>query len=186
MYSIFILSIAALDLDKREKLLGVDAKKLLNKEGSLMNDMHSDNEENENYSFFKNKEGLNRMEDPKKERFRDFGKSLDNKKNKKDLSPKDALMTSQSSYHAPLSSILMKNDEDNDKDKDHDDIIKISKDLDEARTLLTKALGILNNNRETISNLTNKKKEDKKEKGANKARDLIDYKVIEVDDDNKK
>ncbi|RVD91556.1 hypothetical protein TUBRATIS_19890 [Tubulinosema ratisbonensis] len=190
MLSIFILSINALEKDKRkDKLLGVDSKKLLSTDDdNYMNRSMSDNDENvPSYNIFakKEKQREDKVEDLKRKKFKDFQRSLEKEKEKrKDLSSKDALMTGQSSYHAPLSSVLMKGEDETNKNKDNDDIKTFMKNNDEISNLLTKMLTILKDNKEILNNSLNSKKKlennDKNDKN-NKPRDLIDFKVIEVE-----
>lgn len=183
----FFAAIQSLKLDK-EKLLGVEAKKLLS-DNNMMNDLSPENEEGMNYNLFNKKKKEKKNDDGKKDKFESFKRSLDlgKDKEKKEVTSKDALMTGQSSYHAPLSSILMKSDEESDKEREKEEISKLQRDNEEVSSLLNKAMSILASNKESLTSLTKKKKNEKKStENSNKPRDLIDYKVIEVDDDNKK
>lgn len=110
------------------------------------------------------------------------------------LDQESMMMAAQSTYQPPVSSLLLKNTDDKDKKKDfaelkknmdemHDRMNKAMKGMEEALSHMSEAVNIVTKSKKIAGAVANT--EGTKKREAPKSQNLLNYNVIEVEDERK-
>lgn len=110
------------------------------------------------------------------------------------LDQESMMMAAQSTYQPPVSSLLLKNTDDKDRKKDfvelrknmedmHDRVNKAMKGMEEALSHMSEAVSIVTKSKKIVGAVANT--EGTKKRDAPKSQNLLNYNVIEVEDERK-